>query len=137
MKQTVKVLLIDPFQRKIHPLEIQKGINNWYQWCDCECFDHAYLGNHCGLRHDAFVDDNGLLREPTYPLWFWYDRTDPLAGYGLVTACDGGGETIDATMPVEYVEKRVAWELWEARLKAEDYFEQMTRLYLPGGTDVK
>lgn len=125
----MKVLLIDPFQRKIHPLDISKEIKDWYKWCDCDCFDHAYIGVHSGRRHDIFVDDEGLLKEPHYPVFQWKDYSNPLVGYGLITACDSGGNAVDTPMIPEYAERCITWELWEGRLKAEDYFEQISRIY--------
>ena len=129
-KEKLRALLVDPFQHKIHEVNLDPGIQNWYKLCDCDCFDHCYLGTFAGARHDAFVDDEGLLKEPTYPLWHWHNYPNPLPGYGLITACDDLGVTIPARMTVEFVLEHISWELWEARLNAADYFDQLSRIYL-------
>jgi hypothetical protein len=126
----MKVLLVDPFQRKIHPLESENAdLNQWHKWCDCDCFDHAHLGDYEGLRHDAFVDDEGLLKNPVSPLWQWRNYPNPLPGYGIITACDSLGATVPVTMPIEFAISNIAWELWEERLNVENYFDQLSRIY--------
>jgi len=80
---------------------------------------------------DMWVDDEGLLREPRYPMfrWEWYHQ--PLAGYGLINA-SVGPETVATQMPAEFVQEHIYWEPWEKRLDPKDYFEQLSRLYMVG-----
>ena len=135
----MRALLVDPFQREVHQLEIGEHIQEWHKWCDCDLFDHVCLGEHCGQIQDLWVDDEGLLRQPIYPMFKWEnDLAMPisqggLAGYGLITA-SVGPETIATVMPTEYAEQRIMWEVnWEHRLKPENYFDQLSRVYLGFG----
>ena len=121
--------MIDPFQMKVHEVWIGQHIQDWHKWCDCECFDRAYIGVHLGQRQDIWVDDMGFMRNPTYPLFVWKQRQDPLAGYGLVLA-ELGENSISTLMTPDYAQHFIKWEFWEVRLKADQYFDQLSRIYL-------
>jgi hypothetical protein len=123
---------VDPFQRKVHEIQVGNHIRDWYRWCDCDCFDHVTLGELNGQVQDLWVDDEGLLREPQYPMWKWEDYSNPLCGYGLINASDGP-ETIATIMPVRFAEEKIDWEPWEHRIDPANYFDQLSRLYLQTG----
>lgn len=127
-------LLIDPFQRKVHEIEVGNHIEDWHKWCDCELFDVARLGKigTPGLEYDIWVDDEGLLREPNYPHFQWLRYYNELAGYGLLLCSNSSGESISTDLPLEIAQRAIVWEQWERRLDPKDYFEQLSRIYLPG-----
>lgn len=126
---TIRALLIDPFQKRVHEIQVGDHIKDWHKWCDCQLFDHAYIGTHQGQRQDIWVDDEGLNRYPMYPTFKWTDRQDPLIGYGLLLATTADGESVSTRMPIEHALAHIQWEKWEDRLKPEDFFDQLTRLY--------
>lgn len=125
----LRALLIDPFQKRIHEIEVGEHVTDWYKWCDCDCFDVAYCGAHFGQRQDIWVDDNGMNRYPMYPCFKWKGRHDPLVGYGLLMATTPHGDSISTLMPISYAFEHVEWEKWEGRLNPPDFFEQLSRLY--------
>jgi hypothetical protein len=121
--------LIDPFQKKVHPIEIENDITEWYKILQCDHFDHAVLGQYKGLPIDVWVDDEGLLREPNWPHWYWSGYQNELAGYGLINSSNQEGESISSNLDLVYCMMRAHFEPWENRLNPEDYLEQMTKIY--------
>jgi hypothetical protein len=115
----------------VHTIEVGNHIGSWHKWCDCHCFDHLALGIHFGQMQDMWVDDEGLLREPRYPMFKWTDYHQPLAGYGLINA-SVGPETVATVMLADYAEDHILWEQWEDRLDPKGYFDQLSRIYMIG-----
>lgn len=127
--ENLRTLLIDPFQKRLHEIELSPHIQDWHKWCDCEAFDYAYCGTHEGQRQDIWVDDNGLNRHPMYPTFKWRDRDLPLVGYGLLLGTTPGGDSVSTILSIEYVLSLIAWEQWEVRLNPADWFDQLSRIY--------
>jgi len=123
----LKALLIDPFQRRVHTLEIEHSLRAWYEALMCQCVDVVCVGRtEAGRRVDVWVDDEGLLRQPCWPC-FKIGKAE-LCGYGLVLECDGGGESQGVTFGPEWLVGKLAFEVWEKRLNPADYFSQLTRV---------
>lgn len=121
--------LVDPFQKRVHPIEIENDIHAWHKILECDCFDHAVLGEYGGCPIDVFVDDEGLLREPNYPHWYWLGYHNELCGYGLINSSNSQGESISSNLNLQYCMAHAHFEDWEERLDPEKYLDQMTRIY--------
>lgn len=122
-------LLIDPFQKQIHPVETPNDINAWHDLLDCDTLDVVRVDR----KTDIWVDDEGLLREPRYPFFSWLGYPEQLCGYGLILSHDGP-ESVSAAISLSQAWTCIQYENWEERLNPEKYFEQMTRIYLHSGT---
>jgi hypothetical protein len=123
----LKGLLIDPFQRKVHRVNVENNINDWYRFLDCDTVTGVYPPQ--PPETDIFVDDNGLLREPIYPRFRLVTYGEELAGYGLVLS-HRGPESISTRLTPGELMPLLQWEDWEKRLPPEPYFEQLSRIYL-------
>jgi hypothetical protein len=127
----MKALLIDPYQRKIHQLDIDDSIHAWHEALHCDCVDRAEIyRNPQGTRAlDIWVDDEGLIKEPVPPTFKVKGREYPLAGYGLVLGANlKNGKSIEVTLGPEDIAPLILWEQWERRLDPQDYFEELTRV---------
>lgn len=120
-------LLIDPFQRKVHWVNVQNDINDWHRLMDCQTLDVVQLDH--PQDTDIWVDDEGLLREPPYPFFKWAGYNENLCGYGLVL-CHNGPESTSVRISPDEAASLIQWEPWESRLPPEPYFDQLSRLYL-------
>jgi hypothetical protein len=127
----MKALLIDPYQRKIHEIQISHDLKAWYEVLECDCVDRAEIQrNPQGTRAiDIWVDDTGLIDEPVKPTFRLRGREYPLAGYGLVLGANlTNGKSIDCPLCAEKLAPAIMWEEWESRLNPADYFAQLTRV---------
>src|ERR1700757_4050395 len=121
--------LVDPFQKRVHQIEIENNINDWHKVLDCDILDHVLLGEYAGLPIDGWVDDEGLLREPNYPYWIWVGYRNQLCGYGLINSSNNQGKSISSNLSLSYCLAHCQYEEWERRLDPEKYLDQMTRIY--------
>jgi len=117
--------LIDPFQRKVHEIETTDDILDWHKLLDCDTLDVARVEQSV----DIWVDDNGLLREPYYPLFYYLGYQNPLCGYALALSSNAEGESISLKLPAGYFQAKIHFEEWEKRLDPNNYFDQMSRVY--------
>jgi hypothetical protein len=125
----MKALLIDPYQKKIHALDIANELSAWYKLLDCHCVDRAEIARLGSRAIDIWVDDNGLQYEPVPPLFKVSGYPNPLAGYGLVLGANlNTGESLDCPVSKEHFAPKIRFEQWEKRLDPADYFEQLTRV---------
>jgi hypothetical protein len=117
--------LIDPFQKRIHDIETTDDLEDWHKLLDCQILDVARVEREI----DIWVNDEGLLRKPYYPLFYYLGFGNPLCGYGLALSSNSQGETISLNRPPGYLQAKIQFEEWEKRLDQEEYFEQMSRIY--------
>lgn len=130
----LRALLIDPFQRRVHELAVSKDLSVWHKLLDCDYVEHVLIGQIDDKPVDAWVNEEGLLRDPYYPLWRWVGAPrlypNPLCGYGLVLSHDAGGESTSTDLTAAFVLQQLVFEPWEQRLDPEAYFDQLSRIYL-------
>jgi hypothetical protein len=123
----LRAYLIDPFQRKVHTLDVTHELSAWYDMLECSCVDVVRIGTAPnGNAIDVWVDDEGLLRNEPYPLFRLGEGT--LCGYGLVLECDSEGKSLGVSFGHSWFEGKLRFEPWERRLNPADYFEQLTRV---------
>jgi hypothetical protein len=123
----LKAYLIDPFQRRVHTLDIGHDLHAWYEALMCQCLDVAHVGQAPnGHAIDVWVDDEGLLRNEPWPLFQLSTHT--LCGYGLVLESDAEGESQGVTIPLTWFVDKLRFEPWEKRLDPADYFAELTRV---------
>lgn len=104
----VKGYLIDPYKAEVHPIEVPIDDHKEIQrQLDCRFFTSGgYLEN----DDVVFVDDEGLLKEPTHFFRIKGVNGDkPLAGRGVVLGSDGEGGSADAKTSSEDILSRVRW----------------------------
>ena len=101
MMRTVKGLLIDPYASTVKEVEydgddytaIYPLLSN--ETVEVDCFTAAYPVGKFAEGDCIYVDDEGLLKDPTH--FFKVDGyPDPLAGIGLVVGTNDEGETVSA-----------------------------------------
>jgi len=127
----MKALLIDPWQRTIHQLQVGASLDAWHQVLQCGCVDRLRIHrNPQGTRAvDVWVDDEGMLRHPVPPCFAVKGYLNSLAGYGLVLGANlTNGKSIDCNLGPENIGPLISFERWEERLNPADYFEQLTRV---------
>jgi hypothetical protein len=128
----MKAFLIDPYQRKIHPLDIDSDLSVWHQLLKCDCVDRAEIHRNASNTRavDVWVDDEGLLKEPVPPTFKVRGYPNPLAGYGLLLGANlTSGRSIAAPYAsAAEIAPLIMWERWERRLNPDDYFEELTRV---------
>jgi hypothetical protein len=112
----MRALLIDAHQRKVTEIALpgpvdgsyREQLDEMYKLIGCDCVTGAG-GDESGDR--LTVDDEGLLKlTPQTPFFFlptFYPQ--PLAGNGIVSGVDEGGETIDAKSTVAEIEAAIQW----------------------------
>jgi hypothetical protein len=108
----------------VHEIETTDDITDWHKLLDCDTLDVARVEREV----DIWVDDNGLLRQPYYPIFYYIGYQNPLCGYGLALS-SSGPETISLERPPGFFQMKIHFEEWEKRLNPNDYFEQMSRVY--------
>jgi hypothetical protein len=130
----LRALLIDPWQRRIHEIQIGPTLASWYKALGCTCVGRVEIHrNPQGTRAvDVWTDDVGLLREPVPPRFQVQlaDRGNAVrAGCGLVLNANlQNRESIDCTFCAERLKPLIRWEHWEKRLDVRDYFEQLSKI---------
>lgn len=123
----MKAYLIDPFQRKLHEVEVDNDLRSWYSALRCDCVDVVCVGQAPnGHRIDVWVDDEGLLPDEPRPMFRIGQST--LAGYGLVLESDSQGNSCGVSFPRSYFYGKIFFEAWEKRLDPEKYLDEMTRV---------
>jgi hypothetical protein len=122
-------LLIDPYQKQIHEVSTKCDINAWHKLLDCDILDVARAGDYKGQPIDIWVDDEGLLHEPQPPLFRWKNYPTTLAGYGLILSSNHEGDSISTNIDRWDLGKFIQFEDWERRLKVDEYFDQLSRIY--------
>jgi hypothetical protein len=123
----MKAYLIDPFQKKIHDLDIAKALRAWYAVLRCESVDAvciAHLGD--GRCIDVWVDDYFLDRAEEWPCFKIGEAQ--VFGYGLVLESDRNGESQGVSFSKSYFNGKLFFESWEKRLDAEKFLEELTRV---------
>jgi len=136
MKQPpkVKALLIDPFQMEILPVTLtQDSSREAATLLDCDSVQAVALGITARDRqHLAWVDEQGLLREPfVYPHWVCAHANGghPMAGYGLITGISPEGKMLDCQIPMEILVPQIGFEPWRSRISIDHVIPQMLRVY--------
>jgi hypothetical protein len=136
MDNTIHALLIDPFKEALINVHILPAFDaRWRHLLDCTYIDCVRCQFPSG-EHALWVDEACFLREPlVYPQFkiAGVNSDRPLAGYGLLTGLNPGAgqEILSCRLPGPELAQLVQFESWQKRLKAEDYLDQLTRLYLP------
>jgi CRISPR/Cas system-associated exonuclease Cas4 (RecB family) len=140
-------LLIDPYKKRIEEIQIAHDLHVWYDALRCNAVDVVCVSTVHGFERkiDIWIDDEGLLHEPQPPVFRLNAGQSEgghrltLAGYGLVLASDGEGETVslpkDMTRVVFARYTGLQFETWENRLRPEHCISQVMRsieLELPG-----
>lgn len=128
----MKALLLDPWQRRIHRIQVDHSLAAWCRILGCKSVKRLEIHRNIqGTRAvDIWVDDEGLMKEPMPPTFKVRAYPQALAGYGLVLGANlKTDESIDCPMGKDHFEVYIAWEPWEKRLKVEDYFEQLSAIH--------
>jgi hypothetical protein len=120
----MRVIIIDPFKREIRYDVVQNPkITQDYTSFNEEIYklmsdgpitvdviEQAYLqSKDAKLRDVIFVDENGLFNNTIEQKFFTVESAypQPLAGIGVVTGSDKGGNTIETSLSLEWFKERV------------------------------
>ena len=106
----MRAILINPQDRTITEVEYTGDYKNIYKHIEASCFDCVRIGDE--NEHTIFVDDEGLLNGKARDVgMFRYDGDFPayLAGKALILATDDEGESVAATLTLDYVKEKVAF----------------------------
>ena len=99
----MKAILIDSINKEVKEVEIGKGIDQMYEFLNCDCFTIAsYL-----KKGDAiFVDDEGLMNGTD--VFFTYEGAhQPFAGNGLIMGSNSKGESVGCKIDLNEVKGKV------------------------------
>ena len=99
----MKAILIDSINKEVKEVEMGKGIDEMYKHIGCDIFT---IGMHLPKRDAIFVDDEGLMNNPTN-FFVYKGAHQPFAGNGLIMGCDSKGESIDCKIDINEVKKNV------------------------------
>ena len=123
----MKAYLIDPFQKKVHDLDIPKNLQAWYEVLRSDNVDCVFAGELPGRRCvDVWVDDYFLDRAEEWPCFKIGESQ--VYGYGLVLESDKDGESQGVTFGKSFFNGKLFFEKWEDRLDAEKFLEELTRV---------
>lgn len=102
----MKAILIDSFTQEVKQVEYNGDFNQINQLIGSECF---CIGSYFENGDVVFVDDEGLLKDPTH---FFVTSTypNPLAGRGLVVGTGKQGESKGCESTVEEIKKSIRFE---------------------------
>ena len=118
----MKAILIDPFDQSVSEVDYNRDHKEVSNLIDCGPIDYVSLDD----TNDIYVDDEGLLKNPTrYFRIFSYKtmRLVTLAGKGLILGHNDDGETIATTLNAnDYAES--------VQFLPEGHEEQPYMLYL-------
>jgi hypothetical protein len=99
----MKAILIDSINKEVKEVEMGKGIDEMYKHIGCQIFT---IGMHLSKRDAIFVDDEGLMNDPTH--FFVYEGAhQPFAGNGLIMGSDSHGNSKDCKIDINEVKKNV------------------------------
>lgn len=105
----MRAILIDPFTETISEVDYDGDYKSIYRLLSDEkqtvdTFTVVGLSD----EETLFVDDNGLLNEPTH-FFIWKGYGQPLAGKGLILGVDEEGDSVATKYTLDYVKPRVLW----------------------------
>ena len=101
----MKGILIDAYNTNIREVEVPKGIQAIYDLIHVETFECVRIDE----NNICYVDEKGLINGTRvgFMLSFY---PQPLMGSGLILGCNEEGESVDTTLTVERVQKKmVSW----------------------------
>lgn len=107
----MRTILICPYTQTISEVDHNGDYRQIYDLLSYDdirvnVFDAVNIGE----RNAIFVDDEGLFKPQSQQKFFWYFGIDaPLAGRGLIIACDRKGESKETKLPISEVQKNVRW----------------------------
>lgn len=118
----MRAILIDPFTETISEVEYDGIYRSIYRLLSHpEQPVDTFTVVRISAEDTIFVDDNGLLNEPTH-FFEYYGYPQPLAGKGLILGVDDEGESIATMLDVDYVRAMVTWKN-DLQLVGMDTFE--------------
>lgn len=105
-KPIIMGYLIDPISREITHREYDGSLKSIYDAIGVDGFECARFDTQS--RDTIFVDENGLLNDPTY-FFTINGYMHPLAGKGFLLGCDETGKAITPHNSLEAVRKNVTF----------------------------
>lgn len=103
----VRVIFINSKLREVTERIIKDHLTDLHEMLGgyMEC---PYIFDSNGQSHSLMVWEEALIQSSPPKHWFFFEGwTQPIAGNGVVLAYDKEGETIDATVSVDEIGKRV------------------------------
>ena len=99
--------LIDPFEQQINKVNLDGSLDTIYRHMQCRVFDAVRLKT----GEVIYVDDEGLLMEPTQQAFFALPKWSPavLAGRALWIGTDSEGGDTDPTTNIDIVRSLIVW----------------------------
>lgn len=105
MGKACKAYVIDPEKHTVEQVEYSGDYRDIYKLGEFDCFDVARFN---AKGDAAFVDDDGLLKNPTH-FFLIAGYPQPLAGKGVVLGCDAEGESVAPSVSLEWLRSNVGW----------------------------
>ena len=130
----MRALVIDPYQRKVHPIHIGSDRSSWRKALSGTPIGPVILTrNRRGTRSLLLLaSEEASTKKPLPP----QSRIQPgeeerpilVTGYGLVLSADvGKGKWFACRWSSAKFSSMIWWERWEHRLDPADYFAELTR----------
>lgn len=120
----LKAILIDVYSETIKEVEVIKCNGNHLdsinEHIGCSYFTCVRIDN----QNSIFVDDEGFLRLNQSSKFFIYDGyPQPLTGNGLIIGNNSQGDSIDTTLSIEEISKKITF----LNLKQVQLFSQLQK----------
>lgn len=101
----MRAIKIDPVNRRVEAIDTKADLADLYRLIECHLVEAVYLGDDQVL----WLDEEGLLHEPTKPFFAFRGHEDrPFCGHGIILGSNEG-ENIDTTLSVPDIHDRVVW----------------------------
>jgi hypothetical protein len=129
----LRSLLIDPWQRRIHEIQIAPTTASWQKALGCAGVKRVEIHRNPQRTRaiDIWTGCEGILEPipPRFQVQLANRDRAVLAGYGLVLNVNlQNGQSIDCTFCAEKFEPLISWKHWEKRLDVRNYFEQLSKI---------
>lgn len=105
----MKAILINTQKMNLEQVEVA-DFKEMQKAIGCSCFTVAHNFKYEGKRYTIFVDDEGLHRHRE--LFYYEGSHQPFFGNGLILQDLPNGESGDADIPFEYIDKQVTYAFY-------------------------
>jgi len=106
MSRTKKCILIDAKNKTVTEVVLEGGLDPIYRALDCGTFAVPFEDE---KRNALYIDDEGLYSNKEYGFLFSDFPHQLLVGNGLIQGTDEEGDSVDATVTVEEIRRKVTF----------------------------
>jgi len=115
----MKAILINPENKTVIQIELEKGIDAIYKQLDCDVFTAPVV-----FENDdtLYCDDEGLFKPEMIGGIIYPDWSYPIVGKSLIIGTNDEGESVDCKSTIDDIKKGLTWVSKEEAEKWADNF---------------